>query len=74
VPAARQKPGRPIAPDAAEDDPYVMPSPATSPVIYIECDVPDGMTLADWRRRDTTPQRRGSVHDFTRWARTRLTR
>jgi hypothetical protein len=49
-----------------------MPSSATSPVIYIECDVPDGMTLADWRRRDASPQRRGTVHDFTRWARTRL--
>ena len=26
---------------------------------YIECDVPPGMTLGEWRSRDATPARQG---------------
>ena len=40
-----------------------MPSPLpaglmramqTSPHIYVECDIPDGMTLTEWRRSQVT--------------------
>ena len=43
-----------------------MPASVIAPMMYIESDVPEGMTLAEWRRRVTRPQPR---HGFTRWAR-----
>jgi hypothetical protein len=29
-----------------------------SPHIYIQCDVPEGMTLVEWRRAHPAPKRR----------------
>jgi hypothetical protein len=49
-----------------EEHAYDMPASVISPMMYIESDVPEGMTLAEWRRRVTRPQPR---HGFTRWAR-----
>jgi hypothetical protein len=41
------------------------PACAVAPVVYVECDVPDGMTLAEWRRRRdaerAAPQRRSRL-------------
>jgi hypothetical protein len=60
---------------AAKDDPWDMSSsPVIAPLQYIECDVPDGMTLAEWRRRDASPQGPRPVRSFTRRARSVLTR
>ena len=25
--------------------------PSATPMVYVDCDIPDGMTLAEWRRR-----------------------
>jgi hypothetical protein len=46
-----------------EDEAPVMPATAFSPpLVYVECDVPEGMTLVAWRRartpdRDARPAR-----------------
>jgi hypothetical protein len=50
-----------------------MSSSVIAPLHYIECDVPDGMTLTEWRRRDAAPQERRPVRRFTRRARSLLT-
>ncbi|MDX6729054.1 MAG: hypothetical protein QOK49_3859 [Baekduia sp.] len=55
-----------MARGVAEEHAYDMPASVISPVLYIESDLPEGMTLAEWRRRVTRPQPR---HGFTRWAR-----
>jgi hypothetical protein len=57
-----------------KDDPSDMSSSVIAPLQYIECDVPDGMTLADWRRRDAAPQAPRTVRTFTRRARSLLMR
>jgi hypothetical protein len=31
------------------------------PVMYIECDIPDGMTLVEWRRRRQKPPGRAGA-------------
>jgi hypothetical protein len=55
-----------MARGGAKGHPYDMPASVIAPMMYIESDVPEGMTLAEWRRRVTRPQPR---HGFTRWAR-----
>ena len=36
----------------------MLTAPATaSPHIYIQCDVPEGMTLVEWRRAHCAPKR-----------------
>jgi hypothetical protein len=46
-----------------QDEAAVMPAAASSPpLVYVECDVPEGMTLDAWRRartpdRDARPAR-----------------
>ena len=37
----------------------------SSPLIYVECDVPEGMTLTEWRRS----QREGRVRKAPLWRR-----
>jgi hypothetical protein len=37
-----------------------MSDPTASPVLYVECDVPAGMTLGEWRRRRHPEQPRPS--------------
>jgi hypothetical protein len=49
-----------------------MSSPIASPLIYIECDVPEGMTLADWGRRNAIPRPRPALRGITRRARSLL--
>jgi hypothetical protein len=44
----------------------------TAPLIYIECDVPEGMTLAEWGHRHAVPRSRHSLHGITRRARSLL--
>jgi uncharacterized protein Usg len=46
-----------------------MSSSVTAKLLYIQSDVPDGMTLSDWRRRDAAPQSPRTVGGITRWAR-----
>jgi hypothetical protein len=48
----------------------VNPASAT-PMVYVDCDIPDGMTLAEWRRarRDHEAPRRSA-----RWTVRRLAR
>ncbi len=29
--------------------------PAAPPLLYVECDLPEGVTLAEWRARDRRP-------------------
>ena len=29
----------------------------SAPMIYVDCDIPDGMTLTQWRASRTTPRR-----------------
>jgi hypothetical protein len=36
--------------DTAPRDALRMLSTAATPLLYIECDVPEGQTLRDWRR------------------------
>jgi hypothetical protein len=45
---------------AASPTVIAMPDSTASPVLYVECDVPEGMTLSDWRRRRHPAQPRPS--------------
>ena len=42
---------------AASDDAPIMQSPSHS-FRYVECDIPDGVTVGEWRRRTVRPARR----------------
>jgi hypothetical protein len=37
---------------------------AATPMVYVDCDIPDGMTLAEWRRRR---HERGAPRRSSRW-------
>jgi len=43
-----------------------------APLIYIDSDVPEGMTLAEWGRRNTAPRSHRSLRRMTRRARSLL--
>jgi hypothetical protein len=49
-----------------------MSSLAATPLIYVECDVPEGMTLDDWRRTRSAPARRRRFAATVRRARSRV--
>jgi hypothetical protein len=70
--AARRSPASLISRRAAEEDACAMSSSFTSPLIYIESDVPEGMTLAEWGRRNAVPRTRRSVSGIKRRARSLL--
>jgi hypothetical protein len=43
-----------------------MSSTVITPLIYIECDVPEGMTLSEWGRRNAVPRPRPALRGMTR--------
>jgi hypothetical protein len=49
-----------------------MSSAAATPLIYVECDVPDGMTLSEWRRLRPAPSRRRRLTATVRRMRSRV--
>jgi hypothetical protein len=46
-----------------------MLSSTVTPMIYVHSDIPEGMTLAEWGRRDAVPRSPSPLPGFTRWAR-----
>ena len=38
----------------------------SAPHIYVDCDLPDGMTLTDWRRAKSAPRPRPRVRRMLR--------
>ncbi len=45
----------------------------TPPIVYVECDLPEGMTLDDWRRSRARPPKPSAARRMRR-ASTRLAR
>jgi hypothetical protein len=49
-----------------------MLSSTVTPMIYIHSDIPEGMTLAEWGRRNAIPRPRPALRGLTRRARSLL--